>query len=226
MRTARFWAVPIVMVLVGCVTGGPKEPGNMPIQYAPLFKACAPADGGAIVTVLEDGVRRGSATLDWIAKAGLFQAELTGPIGQTLLTMTLAEGGPVKIAGSVRRDWPPMKVTKDGFFEVDGHFVGLKTTEVACVFQAALPPGWLMKFSYSQKDGVQQRLTFADGKRDMTVTFQESGSYCAEVAWSVMLIFKRSLSWCVTTRDAPKNGNVQGLGDYSLEWTKLDEQAL
>ncbi len=234
MSRARFrWCVLALAsaALSGCVTVGSKDAPPMPADVATLFKACAPADGGVALTVREDEETLGSGELDWVAKPGSFESELSGPIGQTLLALKWSGGRgaeKVEVGGELADRVPTVQVTKQGFLEVDGHFVGLKAAEVPCVLQAALPSSWPSGLVDVTREKGGKTLAFSENRRTMTVTIPGPGAtrggYCAEIAWPIFLVFHRSLTWCVESREKAERGTVTGLGGYDVAWTKLKEQ--
>lgn len=215
------------IALTGCVTGGRRERPRLPADTSPLFKACAPADGGVVATVREGAARVGSGELDWIAEPGRFMAEITGPLGDTLLALKLeSDGGLVEVDGGLASQVPRVRVLASGYLEVDGHFVGLKAAELPCVFQAALPPAWTDLLVNVQRRGGELELSFDGGEREMTVTVpgRSSYAYCVRVEWPLYLVMHRRLTWCVGPKERADRGLLDGLGDYSLEWKALTEE--
>lgn len=209
--------------------GPPKEPVSPPAEAAALFKSCDHADGAAVLTVRDGDERVGSVDLEWIAKNAALDAQMSGPLGNTMLTAHVG-AGEVHMGGPLAERVPPVRVLKSDFLEIDGHFVALKAREVACLFQAALPNEWLNRLAAVERDENSQTLSFRESKRTMTVNLPRAriapadAPYCAEVSWSSFLFFTRTLKWCITTRADPKSGRIAGLGDYSLDWERLDER--
>ena len=231
MSFAQLGAMLLCILLSGCVTKGPLKEPAIPGSLASLFKGCSPADGGVVITIREGDSRVGSGELEWIAKPGAFDAQLTGPLGQTFATLRARDGkiAHIDVTGELQSRVPRLKVLKHGYLEVDGHFVGLKLAELPCIFQAAMPAGWSNKLVATAETQGALSMQFEDQNREMALTIEPASTdgttYCTEIDWSVYLVFTRSLKWCVTTKENPRSGVLQGLGAYTLEWNKLDEQS-
>lgn len=221
----------LTILTTGCQTWGGRSPSRdeLPADLAPIFSTCAPSEGGVSAKVFEAGGLKAAAELDWLAKAvTTLDLELTGPIGQTLLALHRDEAN-LTLAGPLAAKIPPARILRNGFLEIDGHFVGLRANEVPCLFRAALPNAWLQHLDSVESDARETRVVFAEKQREirLSVAKSEAGfeGYCVEVAWSTFFFFKRSFSWCNEDVREARRGVLSGLGDFTLEWTRIDDQA-
>lgn len=221
----------VALLTVGCQTWGGRtqERGELPADLAPIFRTCAPSDGGIAIKVHERGALKGAADLDWIAKSQqVFDMQLTGPIGQTLL-MVRRDSANLTLTGPLAAKVPPTKVLANGFLEVDGHFIGLRASEIPCLFRAALPSAWLQRLDSFESDDKETRIFVEEPRRDIVVSVAKTSKgyadYCVEVSWRTFLFFSRSFTWCNKDLTEARQGVLSGLGDYTLEWTRIDDQA-
>lgn len=215
----------LLAILPGC-TFGKRESVPLPAVMESYFRICQPLSGALAMQVFDSGNLQGSAEMDWTSDENGWNIELTNAAGFTVVTMKQT-GSIVEIAGPQAKKIPSIAVDRGGFLAVDGHFVGIKSREVPCLLQGALPRAWTpMVYNVEGISDKKARIEIADDERDIVVRTRNMGDdkteeVCADITWRNKLIFKSEVRWCVQGQGL-KKGSISGIGNYSVQWVRLD----
>lgn len=189
---------------------------TLPQALTVQFNRCIPREGTAELA-LKAGHKliATDVTLDFVTKAPSagrhsLQAELTNPLGQTLMTLSKTPTSPVinvegqRVPGSLKR-----RVATDdrGYLTIDGTATGMKLSELICGFGGVWPEAWLAKLSAFDlvRDGKSQkksaRLVVNDDDREIKLTLPLNGQMpkrCAAITLRYALgLHKERLAFCL-----------------------------
>jgi hypothetical protein len=215
----------LLVMLPGC-TFGKRETVSLPAVMESYFRLCHPLSGALAMQVFNSGNLLGSAEMDWASDEEGWNIELTNAAGFTIVTLKQT-GSLIGITGPQAKRFPAVAVDKSGFLEVDGHFVGIKSREVPCLLQGALPRAWMpLVYGVEGISDKRARILIGDDERDIVVRTRNMGDdkseeVCADISWRNKLIFKSEVRWCVQGQGL-KKGSITGISDYSVQWVRFD----
>lgn len=214
----------VLAVFSGCATYPNQQNPRLPAVAESLFDSCETGDGAMAMRAIADDLLVGVAEAEWLAQKGAWTLQLLSPLGQTILSLKHGNGG-LALQGPLARQLPALATRKDGFLEVDGHFVGIKAAEIPCFLQGKLPSPWRSDLKAVHEDGLKQRFWFDDEERVVKVTAIRSSQrpdlrkFCAQIKWGSFL-FRNKLLICREVTDKMTT-TVSGIGAYRLEWVPL-----
>lgn len=212
----------LLIAVSGCQTWQKHEAIAISHAHQELFSTCSQGDGAltAVIKNQDDTVL--SAYLDWINHgSGRWQWQISDTIGRSLASVSFAPDQGLVLAGKLSRFADRINVDHKGYLLLDGHFVGVRAQEGACLFLQKLPKAWLpLAVKKSAKEG-KETYEFDDDGRTMTVAITEQ-QVCSTVSWSAFLGFKTYHSqWCWWP--AARKGYILLSDEYRLEWEELKE---
>lgn len=223
----------LLLGVAACQTGAPVTPANVPAALHPYFSACAPGDGASVMQLLRRGELVLSTDFEWKANAANdWDAHANDPLGNPILQLARRPTG-LSTYGKAASRVPALGVDADGFFEVNGHRIGLKASEAPCLFAGRPPRTWL-PLAYAVKQDCARgkctstTVTFKDDVRTVRTSFFEDRArqvttICSEIKWSRFLgLMSSTLKWCQTGAKL-RNTTLSGYEDYSLRMVPVDE---
>lgn len=215
----------------------PKEDIKLPPEVEKLYSHCFPSDGSSQLIV-----RDFSSILDWSSENGRsFIADLSNPVGQSLLSLTLQEESGhfnVSSSGMLTQKLTEIGVifsfTEDGFLKVNNHLIPIKYNEIACFLKFCLPYTWRAEIiSFGDFNGIESSFSIISEseKRRMktNVTFFSQNKNdietCTQLEWKGFLDrwTNPTLTWCQQVGQSRK-GRLTGIKDYSLEWVDISDK--
>jgi hypothetical protein len=212
--------------LSGCVGVGKKEPVPLPAAMESYFRICSPLDGALVMQVFNAGDLLGSAEMDWSSDEKGWKIDLSNAAGFNIASLT-QNGNTLKTTGSQAKKMPAMSVDGEGFLNIDGNFVGIKSKEIPCLLHGALPRSWTpLIFAVEGHQDKRIKISIGDDQRDIIVRTRHLGDskseeICAEISWRNKLIFSSTVKWCVSGAGL-KKGEITGIKDYSVKWVRFD----
>jgi len=212
------------LLIYGCQTVPPIENLRLPPAAEAAFAPCGAGDGALLVKIYTDNQLAMSGELEWLAAPTGWKWELTSMIGQRLLRTEYAAPHVVS-SGPLAAQLPEIATDAEGFLMVEGHFIGLKAAELACLMSFKFPRSWLAgAIRYDDKE-PQAILEIAETRRQirMNIARNEQQQSCARISWGGFLgLFRRNLDLCYP-RKTPKEGAASGLADYVITWKWVHE---
>lgn len=214
--------------LSSCTTT-PIDRQTLPEILKSQFAPCIPREGTVELTFQHKrSIKASEVTLDFVADSSQkLRAELTNPLGQTMLGITLdPPGRKLAFSGRSAKGLKEQVTVDDkGFLEVDGNFTGIKLSELICGLGGVWPEPWLNKLTtfqvISDKGQKSARLVAEDERRKIKLTLPLTGEMprrCADISISYALgLHREKVAMCLHPN--------KGLGslsrskpDQSLRW--------
>lgn len=222
----RIFVLVLLTALGGC-TFGRKEAVPIPAVMDSYFRICHPLSGALAIQIFTNGDLMGSAEVDWSSAENGWNIDVSNAAGFTVVNLQ-ESGGTVKAEGPQAKNFPAVSVDDSGFLIVDGNFVGIKSREIPCFLQGALPRAWTpLVNDVTATSDRRARIEINDDEREIIVRTKNIGDekseeICANVTWRNKLIFKSEIRWCVSGAGL-KRGAITGLGNYSVKWVRFDD---
>lgn len=219
-------AIAILTVIPGCVGTGKKEVADLPASVEAYFRICHPLDGAMVLQVFETGDMLGSAELDWVSSPDGWKIDVSSAAGFNIVSLDQS-GKDLKVTGTMAGKFPKVIVDDDGFLEVDGNFVGLKSSEVPCLLRGTLPRSWApLVYAVEGKQDLRMKIRAEDDDRNILIRTRNLGDsideeVCADISWRNMLFFKSKLKWCVSGKGLNK-GSISGIKQFSIKWVQFE----
>ena len=203
----------------------------MPVVFQPLFRACAPSENEASLTISKDGARVFSSQVVWSFQSARKAAiQVNTPMGETIYEISRNN----QVWDSTSSSKLNIFESSSGVLNVEGYDVPLKSDEIGCILSGVWPAEWLSSMTVIKSSASELRLQGADGFREVHVDVSRRVSdalfrkseikSCATLEWGgVWKLFKKSVRIC---RDQVNDGismRVSGLHNYLVEWKISDE---
>lgn len=219
------------MVLAASCTTSPKiDKTSLPEALRVQFEPCVPRDGTAELTFKSKGkIVASEVTLDFLAeKPGSLNAELSNPLGQTLMTVSQTPPSRAiafkgrKVPKLLKRDYA---TDAKGFITVDGTSAGIKLSELICALGGVWPEPWLDRLTAFEivsptAGGKSARLVSEDDSRRIKLTLPITGEMprrCAAIEVRYALgLHKEQLALCLDP--------ARGLGTLSRRAKKGQDE--
>jgi len=220
----------MVMVLAACEhLREQRLPVTVPASFHPLFGECYPADGGNQLRVFRQGTLLSSGGFEWLATSGgNWRLQILDPIGRVLIELR-TDATKITKAGLLAAKVPEIEIREDGYLEVDGHFIGLKSKELPCIFGFKFPRSW-MQAVYAIETGEKgTTLHVDDDDRDISIdipaaTQGPAAETCSQVSWTQFLVFFSSQLDLCFSHDPRDNAVLSGLEAIKLKWIWVDDE--
>ncbi len=228
-----------LLSLSSCQFLSKKERITLPEEDRQSFDECKNSDGAISGMLYRGKDLILSLNLDWIAQAGTWDWELQDALGQSLGHIAYknhpAQGAPFtfelkhKLAPLNDSLSSKVKVRKDEYLETDGFFIGIKGSELACLFSDKFPASWLPDAYRCEGTYESKTCYFYSDPRTIEVSFsrRKNGTLhkvCSLISWTSFLGLRRhQAQWCKNLKE--ETGLfTDGSGNYKVEWQKVNEQ--
>ncbi len=217
-----------ILSVSSCVTTKKIAPPLLPTAFQTAFSSCAHNDGFSVIRIYEGDRFLGSSEADWKAKkTGHIDILLRDQLGRTLLKAKI-EDSSVKTAGLLAFKLPPIGVRDDGFLEVDSNFIGIKSSELACMMGLKFPQTWLNHLRSFTKTNSDTILVAKDDERVITIRFSKISDMkpavkCAQIEWSHFLgLMSSKINWCIKS-GSTDYAEISMPNNYRMKWIKIDD---
>lgn len=221
-----------LLQLSACATlQRPHEPALVPVVFQPLFRACAPIENEAALTLSKDGARVFSSQVVWSFQSPRKATiQFNTPMGDTVYEISRNN----QIWESTSASKLNIFESSSGVLNVEGYDIPLKSDEVGCVLSGVWPAEWLSSMAVIKSSASELRLQGADRFREVHVDVSRRVSdapfrnseikSCATLEWGgVWRLFQKSVRICRDQVNDGINMRVSGLQNYVVEWKISDE---
>lgn len=190
--------------LIGCQTTPKPTKDDLPAWVLPIFDRCKTGDGGGGLNIRVGSRQFKDLTLDWVRDKNGLLGEVSGPIGQTMVSFRAMESS-FEIGGQLKKNLPLIRVDDKGFLEIDGSRVALKIGELACILNFKLPFAWLESLEDLSSSEQKIKMQFSDGDRIVWSEYGNNGKqFCTTVKWNQYLgMLSHRITWCQNTLVSP-----------------------
>lgn len=222
--------VSYIYVFIGCQTTKSNQELEIPKSMLPLFSKCGNADGGAKVSFTFENKPLNGLALDWIKDNSRFAGEISNPLGQTVMSFEIVESlKKVEIKSQNLISNVSYKIDSKGFLEIDGHRVGIKTSELSCLLEFKIPFSWsesLSRVGLVKKGKIPFKYIMEFEEEDRVIwTSLHLGErkLCSKIKWSEYLgLVSHKIIVCQHIGKSPWKGEIRYGEDYDLEWITED----
>ena len=224
-------AVALIATSLGSCASVPRIPVSaLPPAIEGVFTVCSSGDGGVSLSVVHAGKFLGSGQVDWVSdrdRLGTeWEVEVRNPLGQIILNLSLA-GTELRHRGVLDGSLRGIQVRKDGFLEVDGHFVALKASEVPCFLKFRFPREWATHVVELERLQNRIVLEIAPEQRQIHMTLDDLSAspakkICAQVSWRSWLGLVKSVATICHEYDKRKKTTII-LDDLEIRWIDTDD---
>ncbi len=239
----RFW-LPLILGLglSACATTQTSEVRtSLPASLLPNFSSCTDIDGAGTLRLFQREGFAGSAEMEFLATADGWNMRIGDPSGAEYLHAVFQQGRTgepapylLNVGGPVADRLPELSLEDSGMIRADGHFTGLRASEVPCFGKTTFPQTWLaMKARIDHRpDGIL--MTVIDSARVIFLSIPSGtdanglNSLCAEIeSSSIFSFFQPRLQWCISALRERQQGagqrggrqaSLRGLRDYEINW--------
>lgn len=215
----------LILLLTSCQTVQPVEDLGLSIPVQRLFQKCSSKGGGLVLQSRDSKVVFPELMIDWVSKTeSTWMLETFDAIGRSVLNIDFA--APVLVVdGPLASKLPQITSDSEGFFLVDGQFMGLKVKEIPCLLQGALPEEWMLSSAIKKVENKKVHIKFIEQDRNITVRFdniEKPYQICSRFEWSYFLgLRKASLVWCFLN-DKSKKTVLTAKDYFSIGWQNYE----
>ncbi len=186
------------LYLSSCATTASYKTVKLPAYAGAYFSECTNKDGSISIEVYESSKVQQIFDADFSADgSGDFSLASYSPLGQTLFQIDYsAKAKAFKQTGKPFEAFQNLAVDKENVLTLDGHDLGLRADEVACLLNQKLPQRWLKKIVGEESDAHKTHYIIHDADRVITVNLPKTGSkgdesWSAKIDWSLYWGFKK-----------------------------------
>jgi hypothetical protein len=208
------------------------QPHHDEIQLSPKtaghFAQCLPSDGSMQLNVTSmENKKRIETSAEWLGETtDAYQLLLSDPLGQTLLSFEV-EQNKSKLSGSAARKLPRINLDQEGYFQIQGNRLGLKATELPCIFNLTFPQEWQDSISDRWLEGDMEIVRVTMDQRQVTLRIPrgkdvEKRPVCANLKWwRYWGLVTREISWCVDL--SKREGKMAVAKGWHVDWQLKDD---
>lgn len=225
----------LLALFSGCITPRVAELSvqEIPKPIVPIFSNCGNADGGVNLLINFESRILSGLMLDWIKDESRLAGEISDPFGSNLLTFEKKKfDQDFLFKGRMVDKIPEISTDENGFLEIDGHLIGIKSSELGCFLNYKVPYAWTKHFSRksnihnakSVENGRKYIFEFDDGRRKIWVSyFSKEKKICSKIKWTHLFgLMSQKIRICQTFNSIPWKSRLEfGEGDF-IEWSKVD----
>lgn len=205
----------LCVIQIGCTTMRKVVDPDLPAVYMGRFDSCDAGEGWGRMS-LKRGARQISSEFEWLLK-GRFQARLTNPFGQTILDISRDNNG-LRKKGTLSLQWPEIDVNEQGFFLVDGQWIGVRFDEMICLLKQKWPHDWLGKVVGSKPMKTGYLISAQDEGRIIRLVLKGQSAGCASFSWNAFWFFApQKITACLIEGQSRL---VVDFSDYRLIWDR------
>jgi len=159
--------------------------------------------------------------LDWLEESSGLRADLTDPLGRTLLYLTYESGKAAQWQGPFAASlFAHLKVRPNGQLQWNGYDIGLSLPEWAAFLGGRLPHSWLSRTIWHAAGKEYGMVKVQDGMREIIVHFPSSreGVVKVDLRWS--------LWWGLRSQQLhieldQKTGQLHSSDGSEIHWTSF-----
>lgn len=202
----------------------------IPVVYQPMFRACAPIDREANLTISEDGSRIFGAAMVWsFPSPAHADIQLNSPLGDTITQFT-RNGSHWTVSGA---DGVVISETSSGALSVGGYEIPIKSDEVGCILSGVWPANWLTDLDATVSSSASLSLSGKDNLRKIVLDINTATGTTQfrsdDIRSRVMLewgglfgFFRRSVLIERISSKGVISMQVSGVKSYLTKWTLVE----
>ncbi|MBC7660391.1 MAG: hypothetical protein H7249_11885 [Chitinophagaceae bacterium] len=196
--------------LYSCATTETYSPVQLPAFAGAYFSDCTGKDGSVSMELFSEGKVEQIFDADWTADAnGDFGLASYSPLGQTLFQLDFVhKSQTLKTTGKSFANLENLAVGDRRLVEYNGHSIGLKTDEIACLLNHKLPQRWTQKIVSHDETAENIEYVIVDSKRTIRLSLAKHGNrsevfWKANINWSLYMGLKKLQLSVRLLRDEP-----------------------
>ncbi len=179
------------LLLTSCATLRAPRDIKVPAYASAYFAECVGKDGSVSFEVLENGKVQQIFDADWSADAkGDISLASYSPLGQTLFQLDYStKSKAFRQTGSPAKFLEDLSIGSKSMLQIDGHDLGLRVDEIACILNHKLPQRWLKKIVDENLDEKKNDFLLIDSDRKIRLSFPKGSrgdlSWSGSIEWSL-----------------------------------------
>lgn len=209
--------------LAGCATTQSYKPIQLPAFAGAYFSECSGKDGSVSIELFSEGRVHQIFDADWTSdENGDFGLASYSPLGQTLFQLDYSQKQDAfRQTGKPFAGLEKLAVGRRHLVSLDGHEIGLRTDEIACLLNHKIPQRWLKKIVAETSSANEVQYVVADSDRSIRLSLNKHGNrseeyWKADINWSLYWGFKKLSLSVRLLRDE------QALVIHSDQFEKID----
>ncbi len=205
----------LLALLVSCQTTPWQPAASLPADWSSHFVGDHGA-GSVKIHMQKEGRLEDHAVLDWIREWHAVRADVTDPLGRSLLYLSWAPQEALSIRGGFSADVAPyLTVEPSGALQWRSHYLGCSLWELAAFLEGRLPHEWQLRTIQVTAPLKYAMVKVQDDRRDITLQFLPDNHTRITVAWSIW--------WGLRTQQIhidldPQGGRVQLPDGNTVAW--------
>ena len=223
LQRVRFeWG--FLFLLISCQTVSWQPPTAIPpVSWHSRF-ALANGNGSVSLHIQKGPTDQvGEAVLDWLQEWHTLKAEVTDPLGRSLLFFSWGPQTGLSMRGGFSKDLSAsLTVDEKGALQWNGHFLGFYVWELSAFLEGKLPHEWQMRDVQLTASQKYDMVKVQDRNREIVVQTLQEGRTRVNVSWSIWLGLRKHH---VQIEFDAYRGHVLLPGDNAVSWEVLAPQS-
>lgn len=176
------------LLLSSCATVPKYRTPDLPAYALTYFSECRRQDGAATFFFSDQGSTLDKIDVEWVSKANAdWSLASYSPLGQTIFQANYTHSPPsIQVTGRQNPWFGNLSVDREGFLRWKGEKLGLKATEVACLFAMKIPRAWLKLLVDQKAVERSTRLEMIDETRQISILLSPHGAN-QDIVWEFVL---------------------------------------
>lgn len=192
------------------------------IAYQPLFSACSPTDGAALLSLKGGSINIAGLEMVWnIPNDATWDMQFNSPLGDTQMEVARRNG--FFVAKGLKE--LELRRNSDGALMVGDITLPVLDHEFPCLVSGHWPASWLRILrEVKGPKGQDLRLAGDDGLRSLSLSAAidpraKSVNSCTDIRWGGFLgLFRHESRVCLKRWSSGYSVNIDGPSNYNLKW--------
>ena len=174
-----------LLLVISCQTVSWQPAIPVPVKWHNRF-AGAQANGGVCLRIQREDQLEQQAMLDWVREWRTVRADLTDPLGRTLLFLSWEPQKGLSMRGAFANAlFAPLSVDEKGVLQWHSHVLGFSLWELTAFLEGKLPHEWQARTVQVSSQSKYAMVKVQDTSREIVVQFLDAGRTSVEVAWPI-----------------------------------------
>jgi hypothetical protein len=178
--------------IVSCATTHDYKAIQLPAFAGAFFSECSGKDGSVSIEVFSSGKVQQIFDADWTSDAnGDWGVASYSPLGQTLFQLDYVQKQQAfKQTGKPFAGLDSLSVGSKQIISLEGHEIGLRTDEIACLLNHKIPQRWLKKIVSETVTANDIKYLVIDSDRKINLSLNKHGNrtdeyWKTDISWSL-----------------------------------------